>query len=459
MRLERRNGPGGWKKVAVRKGTGKGGAGGGASKGLSKGSGECFRCGRQGHLRANCTWSTHLDGGKPRPPPKRELRNLEEESPAPTPSTADITALPPLGGLTIELNMMEDDDEMDPWAEGSDPWGSAPDQSDLSDEDFLCGLCDPMIPTLKDLYSSRDVCKLCAETGLYEKVIKAQKAEQYFLSRPPPAPLAPSAEIEPKRAPIPKWIPHIDSQCIRLSACIPEPPERDELPEVLDWDHSHHEFEKVGFDEENVDGFQGECGGIEFLDCLDKSTPAFLIPDLDEHVEFYDCPDELTSACQVPDVIEINAIDDSHERIDITVDSGAGAPVCHPKHFPASTVVDSPGSLAGQNFAGPGGELIPNQGQLKADTILENGLAGKFTFQAADIRSPLLAVSSVNDKGNLVLFDPAGSFIIPAHNQELIAEMRKLVKRMTGKVDLHRKNGVYRMTAWRQKSGFTRQGR
>ena len=152
-------------------------------------------------------------------------------------------------------------------------------------------------------------------------------------------------------------------------------------------------------------------------------------------------------------------LETSHDKIDITVDSGAGASVCHPKHFPESVVVDSPGSLAGQIFAGPGGEKIPNEGQLKADTVLENGAEGKFTFQAADLRSPLLAVSSVNDKGNLVLFDPEGSFIIPAHNTALIAQMRQLVQKMTGKVNLHRKNGVYRMTAWRKKPGFTRQGR
>ena len=93
------------------------------------------------------------------------------------------------------------------------------------------------------------------------------------------------------------------------------------------------------------------------------------------------------------------SLETSHDKIDITVDSGAGASACHPKHFPESVVVDSPGSLAGQVFAGPGGEKILNEGQLKADMVLENGAEGKFTFQTADLRSPLLAVSAVNDKG------------------------------------------------------------
>ena len=175
--------------------------------------------------------------------------------------------------------------------------------------------------------------------------------------------------------------------------------------------------------------------------------------------EYFECNEEAPG--EAPAIIELNAVDlqETHVALDIIVDSGAGATVCNPSHFPASAVTDSPGSLKGQVFAGPGGDRIPNQGQLAAETVLENGAEGKFAFQAADIVAPLLAVSSVNDKGNLVLFDPQGSFIIPAHNAALIDKVRALVKQMTGKVDLHRKNGVYKMRAWRPKPGFTRQGR
>ena len=175
--------------------------------------------------------------------------------------------------------------------------------------------------------------------------------------------------------------------------------------------------------------------------------------------EYFDCHEEAPG--DIPETIELNAVDlqETHVALDITADSGAGATVCNPSHFPASAVTDSPGSLKGQVFAGPGGDRIPNQGQLAADTILENGAQGKLTFQAADIVAPLLAVSSINDKGNLVIFDPQGSFILPAHNTALIDKVRALVKQMTGKVDLHRKNGVYKMRAWRPKPGFTRQGK
>ena len=70
---------------------------------------------------------------------------------------------------------------------------------------------------------------------------------------------------------------------------------------------------------------------------------------------------------------------------------------------------------------------MPNLGQLKPEMLLENGNDGRFTFQAAEVRKPLLAVSSVNDKGNLVLFDNEGSFIIPGTSTALIRQSRDLV--------------------------------
>jgi hypothetical protein len=70
-----------------------------------------------------------------------------------------------------------------------------------------------------------------------------------------------------------------------------------------------------------------------------------------------------------------------------------------------------------------------------------------------------MAVSSVNDKGNLVLFDEKGPFIIPGINKDLVSRLRALVKQAPDKVELHRKNGILDMKAWKLKPGFTRQGR
>ena len=146
------------------------------------------------------------------------------------------------------------------------------------------------------------------------------------------------------------------------------------------------------------------------------------------------------------------------EMIEITVDSGAGEAVCNATHFPGCPLVDSPGSLAGQKYLGPSGEEIPNQGQLSISMILEGGREGRFTFQAAPVRKPLLAVSSVNDKGNMVIFDGESSYIIPGGATAAVTQIRKIVEDLPGKVKLHRKNGVYTMKAWQPKPVFSRRG-
>ena len=89
---------------------------------------------------------------------------------------------------------------------------------------------------------------------------------------------------------------------------------------------------------------------------------------------------------------------------------------------------------------------------------LEGVREGRFTFQAAPVRKPLLAVSSVNDKGNVVIFDGDASYIIPGRGSPLVAKLRKLVNDIPGKVKLHRKNGVYNMRAWKPRPVFKRQG-
>ena len=164
-------------------------------------------------------------------------------------------------------------------------------------------------------------------------------------------------------------------------------------------------------------------------------------------------------------VFELNNVENQadalhkYERVDITIDSGAGCPVANLADFPGCVVTDSPGSLAGSHFIGPGNEKIMNEGQFEAPMKLEDGRITRSTYQAAKVRHPLMAVSSVNDKGNIVVFDDKGSFIIPGRNTELIRQLRSVIQKVPDKVKLHRKNGVFHMKAWKVKSGFTRQGR
>ena len=114
--------------------------------------------------------------------------------------------------------------------------------------------------------------------------------------------------------------------------------------------------------------------------------------------------------------------------------------------------------MTDQKYLGLAGEEIPNQGQLSTAMTLEGGQEGIFTFQAAPVRKPILAVSSVNDKGNLVVFDGEASYIIPG-KQPLVAKLRKMIQDIPGKVKLHRKNGVYNLRTWKPRPVFRRQGR
>ena len=66
---------------------------------------------------------------------------------------------------------------------------------------------------------------------------------------------------------------------------------------------------------------------------------------------------------------------------------------------------------------GPGGEKIDNLGEFTVNVRTERhgggGISSRATFQGAKVRKPLLAVSGVVDKGNIVVFDGSGSFTLP----------------------------------------------
>ena len=140
------------------------------------------------------------------------------------------------------------------------------------------------------------------------------------------------------------------------------------------------------------------------------------------------------------------------------MDSGAGAAVANPAGFPGCVVTDSPGSLSGQLYIGPGNEKIANEGQFVAPMRLDDGRLTHSTYQAVRVHKPLMAISSVNDKGN-VIFDDKGSFIVRGGSACIISQIRALIQKVPDKVKLLRKSGALLMKAWKLKPGFTRQGR
>ena len=83
-------------------------------------------------------------------------------------------------------------------------------------------------------------------------------------------------------------------------------------------------------------------------------------------------------------------------------------------------------------------------------TVLETGMQATTTVQAAGVRGPLLAVSGVNDQGNVAWFDrddKGGSFILPGGEPEM-ETIRNLVQQMRNKAPVHRQGGVYKVRRW-----------
>ena len=203
-----------------------------------------------------------------------------------------------------------------------------------------------------------------------------------------PTPSSPMRANQPSQAPTTIW----------LASCVPDSP-----PEILEWDSEtprlandwddHRELPSVLLAEDPA--LCAICQGSGLL--LQDACPL-----CDGH-----CPK--ASMVEI-NAVEINTVQPPEEDLlEITVDSGAGESAAAQKPLPQFLLVESPGSLAGQKYLGPGGEEIPNLGQLTAFMTIEGESEGRFTFQAAPVRKPLLAVSSVKDKGNLVIFYGAES--------------------------------------------------
>ena len=163
----------------------------------------------------------------------------------------------------------------------------------------------------------------------------------------------------------------------------------------------------------------------------------------------------LGDLCALIDMGNVTSVDDQSD-IEITVDSGAGDTVAPPTAFPWAEVKPSEKSKRGAGYLGAGGERIANLGELSTVLGVEGGPFAKFRFQAANVRKPLLSVSASNDKGNMVIFDEDGSFILPKGTAELKA-IRALIRNAKLKIPLKRKNGVFTMTARRADRARPRQ--
>ena len=167
-----------------------------------------------------------------------------------------------------------------------------------------------------------------------------------------------------------------------------------------------------------------------------------------------------------PDEVDLNIVTISNMSIDskpvetdekrgryreITVDSGSGESVANPDDWPNVDLKPSKGSVEGQRYVVPRGEKMDNLGELtiKVRTERHGGgdISSRVTFQGAKVRKPLLAVSGVIDKGNMVVVDGSGSFILP-NSCAGVPSVRKAITGVQGCIPLHAKNGVFVLRTW-----------
>ena len=135
------------------------------------------------------------------------------------------------------------------------------------------------------------------------------------------------------------------------------------------------------------------------------------------------------------------------QKLRVVVDSGTGECAMDPDMAPGNEVVEIEASRRGAHYRGPGGEKIYKKGQQRIGMMLRGGLTSRMTFNSAKVRKPLLAVSSIADKGNCTVFGPKGAWIIPAGAAGL-DELLAFVEAIVGKIGLTRENGVYHLPAW-----------
>ena len=129
----------------------------------------------------------------------------------------------------------------------------------------------------------------------------------------------------------------------------------------------------------------------------------------DEEEEFLDCDHDAVELLAMGDM-EVDSYREG-DRMEITVDSGAGESVANPLSMPLYPVVPSAGSKRGQKYRGPGGEVIPNTGEQRVAVKVASGGKRAMTFQPAPVRKPLMAVSGACDHHQFVIFDNDGSYI------------------------------------------------
>ena len=117
------------------------------------------------------------------------------------------------------------------------------------------------------------------------------------------------------------------------------------------------------------------------------------------------------------------------------MDSGAARSVC-PVHLCKENGTLPVGS-GPEYFRTATGDRIPNHGQRQIRGYTDSGQVMSLRYNVADVSTPLDAVSSICDKGNIVIFTALGGFICGKH----------------GRMTFERKGDTYVRKTWVKRPG------
>ena len=101
-----------------------------------------------------------------------------------------------------------------------------------------------------------------------------------------------------------------------------------------------------------------------------------------------------------------------HTMVEVAVDSGAAASVMPESFLPDHPVRPSEGSVSGVHYLAANGGRIPNQGQMTLEFLTRERHKGRIAFQVADVKRPLLAVSTLTKAGYDVTFGANGGQVV-----------------------------------------------
>ena len=150
-------------------------------------------------------------------------------------------------------------------------------------------------------------------------------------------------------------------------------------------------------------------------------------------------------------------VDESHpgwRMIRTVMDSGATDSVAPPTLAPHVKIAESPGSMRGQCYVSASAGRMPNMGQKVLNVQTNEGKNTTVVYQVAEVSRPLTSVGATCDRGNWVVYNSQGGFILNCQTGERTSFDRT-------------ESGIYELDLWMrdenssggsQSSSFPRQG-